>query len=107
MARGLNGHGALHLLGRLDEAVEYIKAGMAEQRNEVKAELAAVRTEFANLRATVEAMSRPTLASRFLSLCRELTPTQWRWISAGLLFLTGSLLRLDAKSIAEIAKALH
>jgi hypothetical protein len=96
----------MHLLGRLDEAVEFIKVGMAEQRNEVRHELAAVREDLGNLRATVELMSRPSMLASVLKLCGSLSGTQWRWIGTAVLFLIGILLRLDPVWIGKAARGL-
>ena len=106
MAKGMNGHGAMFLLGSLNEAVEFIKVGMAEQRNEVRHELAAVREDLGNLRATVEAMSRPSMLASVLKLCGSLSGTQWRWLGTAVLLLTGMLLRLDPVWLAKTAKSL-
>jgi hypothetical protein len=106
MAKGMNGHGAMFLLGSLNEAVEFIKVGMAEQRNEVRHELAAVREDLGNLRATVEALSRPSMLASILKLCGSLSGTQWRWLGTAVLFLTGMLLRLDPMWIAKAARGL-
>jgi hypothetical protein len=104
MAKGLNGHGAMHLLGRLDEAVEFIKVRMAETRNEVKEELAAVRAELHDLRSTVEAISRPTLSEQLWKLLSGLSGTQWRWIATALFLLTGAILRLDPVGVMKAAQ---
>jgi hypothetical protein len=104
MAKGTNGHGAMFLLGSLNEAVEFIKVGMAEQRNEVRHELAAVREDLGNLRATVEAMSRPSLLSQIWSLCGRISGTQWRWLGTAVLVLAGMLLRLDPVWVSVAAK---
>ena len=104
MAKGLNGHGAMFLLGSLNEAVEFIKVGMVEQRSEVRHELAAVREELGNLRETVEAMSRPSILASILKLCGSLSGTQWRWLGTAVLFLTGMLLRLDPVWVGTAAK---
>ena len=104
MAKGLNGHGAMFLLGSLNEAVEFIKVGMAEQRSEVRHELAAVRVELGSLRATVEDLSRPSLPAQISSLCGRISGTHWRWIGTAILLLTGMLLRLDPVWIGTAAK---
>ena len=65
---------------------------MAEQRNEVRHELAAVREDLGNLRATVEAMSRPSMLASVLELCGGLSGTQWRWLGTAVLVLTGAIL---------------
>jgi hypothetical protein len=104
MAKGMNGHGAMFLLGSLNEAVEFIKLGMAEQRNEQRSELAAVREDLGSLRATVEAMSRPSLPSQILALCGRISGTQWRWLGTAIFFVTGMLLRLDPVWIGMAAK---
>ena len=104
MAKGMNGHGAMFLLGSLNEAVEFIKVGMTEQRNEVRHELAAVREDLGNLRATVEAMSRPSMLASVLKLCGSLTGTQWRWLGTAIFLVTGMLLRLDPVWIGTAAK---
>jgi hypothetical protein len=104
MGKGLNGHGAEFLLGGLCEAVEFIKLGMAEQRSEVRHELAAVRAELGSLRATVEDLSRPSLLSQTLSLCGRISGTQWRWLGTAIFLLTGMLLRLDPVWVTTAAK---
>jgi hypothetical protein len=104
MAKGMNGHGAEFLLGGLCEAVEFIKVGMAEQRSEVRLELAAVREDLGSLRATVEAMSRPSMLTSILRLCGSLSGTQWRWLGTAVLFLTGAMLRLDPIWISKVIK---
>jgi hypothetical protein len=104
MAKGLNGHGAMFLLGSLNEAVEFIKVGMAEQRNEQRSELAAVREDLGSLRATVEAMSRPSMLASILKLCGSLSGTQWRWLGTAIFLLTGMLLRLDPIWLSAAAK---
>ena len=104
MAKGLNGHGAMFLLGSLNEAVEFIKVGMAEQRNEQRSELAAVREDLGSLRATVEAMSRPSMLASILKLCGSLSGTQWRWFGTAALVLTGAMLRLDPIWISKVIK---
>ena len=104
MAKGMNGHGAMFLLGSLNEAVEFIKVGMAEQRNEVRHELAAVRAELGSLRATVGDLSRPSLLSQISNLCHRISGTQWRWLGTAALLLTGMLLRLDPVWVSTAAK---
>jgi hypothetical protein len=104
MAKGLNGHGAMYLLGGLTEAVEFIKVRMAETQSEVREELAAVRAELSDLRATVAAMARPSLVSQTWCFLASLSGSQWRWIATGLLFLTGALLRLDPVWVSKAAK---
>jgi hypothetical protein len=104
MAKGMNGHGVSFLLGSLNEAVEFIKVGMVEQRSEVRHELAAVREDLGNLRATVEAMSRPSILTTILKLCGSLSGTQWRWLGTAIFLVTGMLLRLDPVWIGSAAK---
>ena len=104
MAKGMNGHGAMFLLGSLNEAVEFIKVGMAEQRNEVRHELAAVRAELGSLRATVEDLSRPSLLSQTLRLCGRISGTQCRWLGTAIFLVTGMLLRLDPVWVTTTAK---
>ena len=102
MAKGMNGHGAMFLLGGLCEAVEFIKVGMAEQRNEVRHELAAVREDLGNLRATVEAMSRPSL--KIWGHLSRISGTQWRWLGTAFFLVTGMLLRLDPVWVSAAAR---
>jgi hypothetical protein len=77
---------------------------MVEQRNEVRHELAAVREDLGNPRATVEAMSRPSMLASVLKLWGTLSGTQWRCLGTAVLLLTGAILRLDPIWISKVLK---